>query len=160
MVNTTGSIGYFQRVLAKKLIPSIPLLSAHPSTCYAKGKSDPEYVLQLFEVRDKGPNTQQAISVMNLSSPKIVLMGDSGGDGPHFQWGAANNAFLIGSLTKPSLKRYCRMNGIRMDLMFGAACDAAGDKNQKAETGIDFRELMPVIADVTGISANTSRPLA
>jgi hypothetical protein len=152
MINTTGAIGYFQRILAKKLIPPIRMLSAHPGISYASEKSDPDHVLKLFEVQDKGPNTQQARRLMDMSSQKIILMGDSGGDGPHFQWGADRGAFLIGSMTKPSLKTYCRRQGIPIDLHFGLSYNAGEKKRLNDEMAVDFRELIPVVSELTGIS--------
>jgi hypothetical protein len=152
MINTTGAIGYFQRLLAKKLIPPIPALSAHPGITYSATPSDPGHVIKLFEVQDKGPNTQQALRLMDMSSQKIILMGDSGGDGPHFQWGVDKGAFLIGSMTKPSLQTYCRQQGIRIDLLFGLSYRAGENKRLDDEMAVDFRELIPVVSELTGIS--------
>jgi 2-hydroxy-3-keto-5-methylthiopentenyl-1-phosphate phosphatase len=150
MINTTGVIGYFQRVLAKKLIPPIQWLSAHPSLTYMKEKRDPDHVIPLFEVQDKGTNTQKAVQAMNISSKNIILMGDSGGDGPHFSWGADKEAFLIGSMTKPSLRSYCRQNGVGLDLLFGISYDEGEKKRLEDEMAIDFRDLISVIAGLTG----------
>ncbi len=152
MINTTGVIGYFQRIIAKNLIPPIRFLSAHPSVAYVKGRRDPDHVMALFEVQDKSANTQRAVQAMNIPSEKVILMGDSGGDGPHFLWGADNDAFLIGSMTKPSLKSYCRENNVQMDLLFGISYDVGEDKRLKDEMQVDFRELIPVIAEFAGIS--------
>ena len=54
MINTTGMIGYFQRIFAKGLLPPVPVLSAHPLIRYPGLKSDPLWVCELFETRDKG----------------------------------------------------------------------------------------------------------
>jgi 2-hydroxy-3-keto-5-methylthiopentenyl-1-phosphate phosphatase len=151
MINTTGVVGYFQRIMAKKRIPPIRFLSAHPSVTYAKEKRDPAHIMALFEVQDKGRNTQKAVQSMKDPLHRIILMGDSGGDGPHFSWGADNEAFLIGSMTKPSLKNYCRENGIRMDLQFGITYDAGQEKRLKDEMEVDFRDLIPVVAELTGV---------
>ena len=150
MINTTGAIGYFQRILAKKLIPPIPALSAHPGITYASENSDPDHVLKLFEVQDKGPNTQQVIRLGKISSGRVILMGDSGGDGPHFQWGTDRGAFLIGSMTKPSLKTYCRQHGIHVDLHFGLSYHAGENKRLEDEMAVDFRELIPVVEEFAG----------
>ncbi|MBW2430111.1 MAG: hypothetical protein JRF56_14215, partial [Deltaproteobacteria bacterium] len=34
MINTTGMIGYFQRIFAKGLLPRVPVISAHPMIRY------------------------------------------------------------------------------------------------------------------------------
>jgi 2-hydroxy-3-keto-5-methylthiopentenyl-1-phosphate phosphatase len=152
MLNTTGVIGYFQRIIEKKLIPAIQCLSAHPSVSYAPGRSNPKHILELFEVDDKCRNTERAIRSMNITSSKIILMGDSGGDGPHFSWGSSNNAFLIGSMTKPSLKSYCRENNIAVDLQFGLSYDAGEKRRLEDEMTVDFRELIPVVSKFAGIA--------
>ena len=41
MINTTGMIGYFQRIFAKNLLPAVPALSAHPMIRFAKNDTDP-----------------------------------------------------------------------------------------------------------------------
>ena len=95
MINTTGMIGYFQRVFAKGLLPTVPVLSAHPMVRYAHRETDPLQVFDLFEIQDKSKNTRAVADRFNIPGEKIVLMGDSGGDGPHFEWGAQLGAFLI-----------------------------------------------------------------
>ena len=59
MINSTGLIGYFQRVLAKQLLPPVPVLSAHPMIRYPTRASDPAHVYELLEIRDKGKNTER-----------------------------------------------------------------------------------------------------
>jgi 2-hydroxy-3-keto-5-methylthiopentenyl-1-phosphate phosphatase len=103
MINTTAMVGYFQRVFAKGLIPQIPVLSANPLIQYANSETDPETVYPLYEIQDKGKNSEAAIQAFNIPNEKVMLMGDSGGDGAHFEWGAKHGAFLIGSMTKASL---------------------------------------------------------
>jgi 2-hydroxy-3-keto-5-methylthiopentenyl-1-phosphate phosphatase len=151
MINTTGVVGYFQRIIAKKLIPPIRFLSAHPSVSYGKRRGDPAHIMALFEVQDKGLNTHKAVRSMKNPLQKIILMGDSGGDGPHFSWGADNDAFLIGSMTKASLKTYCREKGLQMDLQFGISYNAGEEKRLKDEMGVDFRELIPVVSEFAGV---------
>jgi 2-hydroxy-3-keto-5-methylthiopentenyl-1-phosphate phosphatase len=108
MINTTGMIGYFQRIFAKSLLPRLPALSAHPLVRYPEQDSDPNVIFDLFEIKDKGKNTEAAVRYFNTPFNQIILMGDSGGDGPHFEWGTKADAFLIGSMTKPSLEKYCQ----------------------------------------------------
>ena len=103
MLNTTGMIGYFQRVFAKGLLPRVPVLSANPLVRYAASVTDPGDVYELNETRDKGKNTATVVQQFGISAGRIVVMGDIGGDGPHFEWAAQARAFIIGSMTKHSL---------------------------------------------------------
>jgi 2-hydroxy-3-keto-5-methylthiopentenyl-1-phosphate phosphatase len=147
MINTTGMIGYFQRVFAKNLLPRIPVLSAHPMVRYAQQQSDPDVIFDLFEIKDKGTNTEAAVRHFNIPFNKIILMGDSGGDGSHFEWGAKAGAFLIGSMTKSSLAKYCLNKNITINVRFGIS-DTAGEKRElKNELQIDFMDLAPIIED-------------
>ena len=75
-------------------------------------------------------------------------MGDSGGDGPHFEWGTKADAFLIGSMTKSSLESYCLKNNININVRFGNS-ETAGEKNDlKKEAQIDFMDLASRIDDL------------
>jgi 2-hydroxy-3-keto-5-methylthiopentenyl-1-phosphate phosphatase len=147
MINTTGMIGYFQRVFAKNLLPKVPLLSAHPMVCYPKADTDPRYVYDLFETMDKGKNTESVIRSFNIPSNKIIIMGDSGGDGPHFEWGAANNAFLIANMMKPSLKRYCEQNSIAVNVQFGSYSADGEVKDLRKEMRVNFMDLVSIIEE-------------
>ena len=148
MINTTGMIGYFQRVFTKNLLPKIPVLSAHPMVRYPKGGIDPQYVYDLFETTDKSKNTEAAMSSFNLSSNKVIIMGDSGGDGPHFEWGAEINAFLIANMAKPSLKQYCRQKEITINTQFGPAYANGEARDLGKEMQVDFMDLAPIIEDL------------
>ena len=68
-------------------------------------------------------------------------MGDSGGDGPHFEWGAETGAFLIGSMTKPSLKSFCQTRDIRIDSQFGLSYSQGEEKDPQREMQTDFKKL-------------------
>ncbi len=116
MINTTGWFGYFQRAFAASLIPAVDCLSAStflvfdqpfPTSCH--------YPLE--EIEDKPKNT--AYVMERYSIEKVVIIGDSGGDGPHFEWGRGIGALLIGSMTKLSLERYCSMRNISIDVKVG-----------------------------------------
>ncbi len=150
MINSTGMIGYFQRVLAKKLLPPVPVLSAHPMIRYPGRNRDFTRVLELFETRDKAQNTNVVASSLSLEPDKIILMGDSGGDGPHFKWGAESGAYLIGSMTKPSLDGYCRDKDIVIDLRFGPDYSRKEERNQTAAMAVNFMDLAPVINKIVG----------
>lgn len=147
MINTTGMIGYFQRVFAKKLLPKVPVLSAHPMVRYPKRDIDPPHICDLLETRDKGKNTESVVRSFNIPSNKIIIMGDSGGDGPHFEWGAASKAFLIGSMMKPSLKRYCQQKNISVHTQFGFSYADSEVKDIEKEMQINFMDLTPIIED-------------
>lgn len=147
MINTTGMIGYFQRIFAKKLLPPVTLLSAHPMVRYPVVDTDPVHVYDLFETTDKSKNTETVMRRFNLSSKKVIIMGDSGGDGPHFKWGAGINAFLIANMIKPSLRRYCEQNNISIHMQFGPAYANGEAKNLGREMQVNFMDLVPIIED-------------
>ena len=150
MINSTGMIGYFQRVLAKKLLPPVPVLSAHPMIRYPGRNSDPTHIYELFEVRDKAQNTKAVARSLGIEPDKVVLIGDSGGDGPHFEWGAKSGAHLISSMTKPSLDSYCREKDISTDLRFGPDYSKEEKRDQKIEMAINFMDLAPEINKIIG----------
>ena len=146
MINSTGMIGYFQRVFAGKLLPRVPVLSAHPMLRYPQCDTDPVDIYELFETRDKGRNTEAVAKAETIPAEKIVLMGDSGGDGPHFEWGFRKGAFLIGSMTKASLDSYCREQGFSINFRFGLDY-SRGEKDPEKEMGVDFRDLVTTIEE-------------
>ena len=150
MINSTGMIGYFQRVLAKKLLPPVPVLSAHPMIRYPRHNSDPTHIYELFEIGDKGQNTEALARSLGIEPDKIILIGDSGGDGPHFEWGAESGAHLIGSMTKPSLDSYCRENSITINLRFGSDYSKEEKGDQIRETTVNFMDLAPAINKIIG----------
>ena len=147
MVNTTGMIGYFQRIFARGLLPHFPVLSAHPMARYARRRSDPDYIFALYEIKDKFANTEAALRTFNIPSARVIIMGDSGGDGPHFKRGAGINALLIGSMTKASLSKYCKQLNISIPIQFGISYADGEERDPQQEMQIDFRGLMPLIED-------------
>ena len=148
MINTTGMIGYFQRIFARGLLPRVPVISAHPMIRYPKHGRDPQYIFELLETRDKAKNSTSAIRLLGIPTERIILIGDSGGDGPHFEWGAKNGAFLIGSMTKPSLKDYCRKRDITIDLCFGVDYSEGENTDLQQEIPIDFMDLKTTIEEI------------
>ena len=148
MINTTGMIGYFQRVFAKGLLPRMPVISAHPLISYPASRSDPQLIYDLVETRDKGKNSEAAIRSLSIPPDKIILMGDSGGDGPHFGWGSKAGAFLIGTMTKRSLNDYCIRKNIRINLRFGV--DYSKEEKKRAQIGIqaNFMDLTTSITEI------------
>ncbi len=148
MINTTGMIGYFQRIFAKGLLPKIPVISAHPMIRYPERESDPPHIYELHETRDKGRNTAAVLQAWGIPARKAILLGDSGGDGPHFEWGAKAGVFLIGSMTKPSLDNYCRDKDITINLRFGRDYRGGQNKDLKKESQINFMDLANIIDEI------------
>jgi 2-hydroxy-3-keto-5-methylthiopentenyl-1-phosphate phosphatase len=148
MINTTGMVGYFQRILAKGLLPKLAVLSANPMVRYPQQNSDPRHIYNLFEIKDKASNTEAAFKAHRIPPNKIIIMGDSGGDGPHFEWGAKLNAFLIGSMTKPSLENYCIAKNIKINLKFGISYAQRQNKDLKKEMKVNFMDLSSRIEEV------------
>ena len=154
MVNTTGMLGYFQRVLANELLPPFPALSANPMIGFAARPSDPPIGVELHEIGDKPTNTAAVQRRFHIPGDKVALLGDSGGDGPHFKWGAGQGATLIGSMTKPSLDGFCTENGLSMDLHFGLTYTSGTERRLEEEMQVDFMQLTgPLQALLDGGSA-------
>lgn len=145
MINTTGFQGFFQRVVGKNMLPPIPVISAHPLIRYSIVPSGHLMCLDLLETSDKGKNTNMVVKQFNIPRAKIIIMGDSGGDGPHFQWGFRREALLVGCVTKPTLLTYCHDHNIPIDCHF----PPLNEGNQQVAHTIppypDFRDLIGVI---------------
>jgi len=146
MLNTTGAVGYFQRVFFKKLLPRLPVISAYPEPHFPKEVSDPGQVYPLWATTDKGQHTEKVARKLGIPFNRIVVMGDSGGDGPHFKWGAENGAFLIASMPKPSLQHYCRREGIQPDFYFGRTYSKGEPIDHASEMHYNFMDLAGVIS--------------
>jgi 2-hydroxy-3-keto-5-methylthiopentenyl-1-phosphate phosphatase len=164
MINTTGMIGYFQRIFAKDLLPRVPVLSAHPMIRYPERAGDPPYLYELLETVDKGKNTANIVQIMGIPAEKVILMGDSGGDGPHFEWGSQTGAFLIGSMIKRSLDDYCRGKEIAINLRFGLSHDRGDRKDLTRELQINFMDLAATIEEIVfsdhiGAASGRRRPV-
>ena len=147
MINTTGSRGYFQRVFFKNRLPRISALSAHPGLIYSASASDPETLYDLHEITDKPLNTEKAAQHFRIPPQNILVMGDSGGDGPHFQWAADQKAIRVASMAKPSLKLFCTQRQIGIDRYFGVAYENGEPRREADEMLVNFRELVPFIDD-------------
>lgn len=146
MINTTGMRGYFQRAVATHRLPPPSALSAHPLIGFEDDSADTGPFYPLLEIADKARNTAAAAAHFHIPPEKIILMGDSGGDGPHFQWGARVGAHLIGCMVKASLGDYCRRAGITLDHHFGPVYGPGEPKDPGREAGCDFRDLLAIIA--------------
>lgn len=145
MINTTGMIGYFQRVLAAGLLPPLPVLSAHPMTRYEASPGDPAEIYPLLEVTDKSVHTAAVAAKYNISASRIIIMGDSGGDGPHFEWGAQAGAVLIASMAKPSLIRYCKKRHITISHFFGNTYVPMETVSSEKELIYNFNDLFHLV---------------
>lgn len=145
MINSTGTQGYFQRAIAKGLIPPVPVVSAHPMLSFPSETDGDRYALTISEIDDKPRNTLAVAQRYGIPLTRIVVVGDSGGDGPHFQWGASVGAFLIGSMTKASLNGYCESRGIKIDTHFGLRYRPGQHRDVYEEMMFDFADLKEVI---------------
>lgn len=150
MINTTGVIGYFQRVFARGLLPRVPVISANPMVRFPESSSDPRCIIDLREVGDKAKSSQAVMRSMGIPADKIILLGDSGGDGPHFEWGSKTGAYLIGCMTKATLTDYCRQKNIMIDLRFGMNYTREDNRDDQKEMLVDFMDLAPTIEAVVG----------
>jgi 2-hydroxy-3-keto-5-methylthiopentenyl-1-phosphate phosphatase len=148
MINTTGMMGYFQRIFAKNLLPPVPVISTHSLISYHQNSHGSFRIYELHETSDKSRNTDEVARSLAIPAAKIILIGDSGGDGPHFEWGATIGAFLIGSMTKPSLDGYCRKKNIHIDLRFGLDYNRSEQKDRQEELQINFMELATTIKEI------------
>lgn len=150
MINTTGMMGYFQRVFAKALLPQVPSVAANPFISFPIERTDPPLRYRIEEIQDKARNTEHLTRSLGIPGNRVVLIGDSGGDGPHFEWGKSVGAFLIGSMTKPSLESYCLEKGILLDLRFGLSYKEGQERNLMQEMETDFALLIDSIEEAIG----------
>jgi len=148
MINTTGAQGYFDRVFKKGLLPDVPVISANPMIKFLEKDETSRQYHDLIEIQDKPANTQNVMGQFGIEGSKTFLIGDSGGDGPHFEWGAKTGAFLIGSMTKSSLDQYCSRKGIKIDLHFGPRYSKGEERSDDLEMSVDFMELIPKIEKI------------
>ncbi|MGD9201293.1 MAG: hypothetical protein PVI26_07005 [Chitinispirillia bacterium] len=149
MINTTGLMGYFQRIYANSLLPKVPVISANSLIQYQYSETDPPQIYDLKEIEDKGKNTAQALRYFSISESKIIIIGDSGGDGPHFEWGKTNKAYIIGSMTKQSLMDYCNKKKININLFFGSTYLTNEVRIVENEMLFDFIELSSVFERIS-----------
>ncbi len=148
MINTTGFKGYFQRLFTRKLFPVPQALAANSVIAYPEDRV-PAMVFDLQETTDKGVFTARVARKLGLGGDKVVVIGDSGGDGPHFQWGAENGARLVAAYAKPSLIGFCRSRGIEIGYFLGKG---PGTHNLGAPAAKDnFMELVPLLEELLSI---------
>lgn len=148
MINTTGLMGYFQRVFAKKLFPKVTVVSANPLIRYPFSADDP-LMYELVETEDKGKNTESVLKRYNISPEHTILLGDSGGDGPHFDWGERHAVKKIGCMAKQSLITYCARRQITIDMFFGPSPAPNEQRNARKEMCVDFLELRSIFSTLS-----------
>ncbi len=147
MINTTGAQGFFQRIIANKLIPAVPIVAANPFIKFSGIETDQRFSHVVMETSDKGVNTNAVMQRFNIDASKVFIIGDSGGDGPHFGWGASIGAYLIGSMTKTSLTNYCSANNVNINKHFGLVYASNEPRDIPREQSFDFRELAHFIVE-------------
>jgi len=145
MLNTTGFAAYFQRVLSKELLPAVDVLSAQSKWCINMEKIEAMRFIALMEVQDKARNTAIIAKKHSIPNHRIVLMGDSGGDGPHFEWGATIGATLIGSMTKPSLRTFCDERKITVHHQVGHIYQPGESISTDKERDFDFQSVIDIL---------------
>lgn len=145
VINTTNSQGYFQRVFQKGLLPELPLVVANPIIRFPSAEDGLRYEHEIHEIEDKARATEAIARSLQIPPASIIVMGDSGGDGPHFRWGSGYGAFLIGSMTKVSLSEYCASRGITIDHRFGLSYAPGQERDPAKEMEVHFTDLIDVI---------------
>jgi 2-hydroxy-3-keto-5-methylthiopentenyl-1-phosphate phosphatase len=151
MINTTGTQGYFQRAFANGLLPRVPVVAANPMIRFHEPQDDRRFVYQILEIEDKPKRTAEVIRLYNLPPERLIIMGDSGGDGAHFEWGGGAGAFLVGNMTKDSLERYCRSANVSINKHFGISYGPGEKRDVKREMEVNFMELAEVIRAVLNV---------
>jgi hypothetical protein len=154
MVNTTSFGAYFQRVFSKSMLPSIDVLSAQFNWSFDNAPDAAEHLVELKEIEDKPRNTAAIAERFSIPHDRIILMGDSGGDGPHFQWGDKIGATLVGSMTKPSLAKYCRDRDITIHHRVGHTYRSGERVTMEKERDFDFRVLIDIIQVAMGVPSS------
>jgi 2-hydroxy-3-keto-5-methylthiopentenyl-1-phosphate phosphatase len=152
MINTTGTQAYFQRAMAKGLIPSVPVIAANPMIRYAGAAEDPRYRCEVHEIEDKPKCTAEVMKSVDLPADKLVVMGDSGGDGAHFQWAAGAGGFLIANMAKSSLTEYCGSRGVVINRNFGLSYGPGEARDIEKEMLVDYTALKEIITEALKLS--------
>ncbi|MFH0824218.1 MAG: hypothetical protein V2B18_15810 [Pseudomonadota bacterium] len=149
MINTTGSKGYFQRALAKNLLPHVPAVSANPLISFGQCGDDGRFACEVHEIDDKPRCTSSVLQSLGIPASKLVIMGDSGGDGPHFEWGASVGAVLVASMPKASLLKFCSDKGVSINRLFGVVYGPGEVRRLDEELSVDFMALREIIESVS-----------
>jgi 2-hydroxy-3-keto-5-methylthiopentenyl-1-phosphate phosphatase len=145
VLNTTGTQAYFQRAIKKGLLPQVPYICANPFVTFKTDGLRSCFDLIITEISDKPKCSSAIASKYGMSGDKILAIGDSGGDGPHFKWVHENGGFLIASMQKHSLAEFCQSNEVQIDFCFGRSYGRNEPRNLELEMTYDFTNLFPVI---------------
>jgi len=155
VINTTNTQGFFQRVFQKGLFPEVPFVAANPLIQFQPLEDEQRYRHEITEIDDKPRCTEAIAKALDIPWQNIVVIGDSGGDGPHFRWGAEHGAFLIGSMTKASLSNYCDSGGITVNHHFGLVYSAGQERDPAQEMEVNFANLINVIQEALASRGTT-----
>ena len=142
-------------MLARNLIPDVPFVASNPLIRFSGEPEAPRYMYWVNEIEDKPRNTQSVMKSSGIGPDRVVIVGDSGGDGPHFRWGGSVGAYLIGSMVKPSLEAYCRDRAITINKHFGYTYSAGEARDRAKEMQTDFMELTETLSEVLDLSCGT-----
>ncbi len=151
MLNTTGTQGYFQRAISKGLIPPVPVIAANPFISFPSEIDGDRYLFTIGEIDDKAANTESVLKKYGLSIQNTVIMGDSGGDGPHFRWASGVGAFNIASMAKQSLVNFCNANSVKIQEYFGIRYAPGQARNLDAEMQFNFLKLSQTLQSVMNL---------
>jgi hypothetical protein len=148
MLNTTGTHGYFQRAIAKKLLPEVPLIAANPMIAFPDTPISTEFPCNVREIEDKPRCAAAAAERFSVPLDRVLVIGDSGGDGPHFHWAHTSGALAVASMCKPSLLEYCRSRGFEPDAFFGKTYRPGEPRDPSAEDSVDFNALAELVFEL------------
>lgn len=148
MINTTGTQAYFQRALEKNLLPGVQVVAANPMIAFHSPDLETSFDYQVLETEDKARNSQAVLDRLDMPPAKLLVMGDSGGDGPHFRWGGRIGAHLAGSMTKFSLQAFCDSAGVTIGRHFGITYGKGEARDLEREMSFDFMELTDLIREI------------
>lgn len=146
MLNTTGTKAYFQQAMENGLLPRIPIIAANPMISFNEG--DAVFANEVHEIEDKAACSQKVAESFGFPGSKIIVMGDSGGDGAHFKWADSVGAYSIGNMTKHSLTEYCRIHEVKISLNFGPVYAQGEERNPDLEMQVDYTRLIDVFKRV------------
>ncbi|MGB9616555.1 MAG: hypothetical protein ACP5M0_02440 [Desulfomonilaceae bacterium] len=152
MINTTSSQAYFQRAIRKGLIPAVPLIAANPLIQFPDPSDGDRYALEVLEIDDKAKNTAHVMKEWGIPAAQTIVIGDSGGDGPHFVWGSQQNAHLIASMAKPSLVNYCASHNATIHRFFGVVYKSGQSRDLQQELQYNFVDLAPIVSEILGLT--------
>lgn len=146
MLNTTGTKAYFQQAMENGLLPRIPIIAANPMISF--NDDDPTFLNEVHEIEDKAVCSKNVADAFGFPGSKIVVMGDSGGDGPHFRWAYSIGAYTVGNMTKHSLTEYCRTRDIKISQNFGLIYGQGEERKPDLEMKVDYKLLIDVVKTV------------